>query len=135
MDKKQSAGPSYPWRSTNAGAMGVGQCPASPPPLQGNLKARVNHIEGKLKEPLPQPSGDCGMCRTCSRHTNQQEAMVSMLSTQSRILDSLQKNVLEIQRTLETVMRGENIQDVQLTFLMICCVPLYVKFLNDYHHT
>ncbi|XP_076133143.1 myosin light chain kinase 2, skeletal/cardiac muscle [Alosa pseudoharengus] len=46
------------------------------------------------------------MCRTCSKHTNQQEAMTSMLSTQAKVLDSLQKNVLDIQRTLETLMRG-----------------------------
>lgn len=116
MDKKQPAAPSYPWRNagSNAGAMGAGQSSASLPALLGNLKARVSHMEGRPKEPLPQPSGDCGMCRTCSKHTSQQEAMVSMLSTQSRVLDSLQKNVLEMQRTLESLMRGEHDQDVIL---------------------
>ncbi|XP_063065559.1 myosin light chain kinase 2, skeletal/cardiac muscle [Engraulis encrasicolus] len=51
-------------------------------------------------------SRDCVMCRTCSKHAKQQEAMASMLSTQARVLDALQKNVLDIQRTLESLKRG-----------------------------
>ncbi|XP_062397140.1 myosin light chain kinase 2, skeletal/cardiac muscle [Sardina pilchardus] len=106
MDKKQPATPAYPWRTASTGAIGPGQCAVTPPVLLGNLKTRVNNIEGKPTVPLPQPSKDCIMCRTCSKHTNQQDAMTSMLSNQARVLDSLQKNVLEIQRTLETLMRG-----------------------------
>ncbi|XP_031421714.1 myosin light chain kinase 2, skeletal/cardiac muscle [Clupea harengus] len=106
MDKKQPAAPAYPWRCATAGVMGSGRCTATQPADSGNLKTRVNNMEGKPNEPLSQPSGPCVMCMTCSKHTNQQEAMASMLSTQARVLDSLQKNVLEIQRTLESLMRG-----------------------------
>ncbi|XP_041954947.1 myosin light chain kinase 2, skeletal/cardiac muscle isoform X1 [Alosa sapidissima] len=106
MDKKQSATPTYPWRNVSTGATGPGQCPATRPAILANLKARLDNFEAKPTVPLPQPSRDCIMCRTCSKHTNQQEAMTSMLSTQARVLDSLQKNVLDIQRTLETLMRG-----------------------------
>lgn len=114
MDKKQPAAPAYPWRCATAGVMGSGRCTATQPADSGNLKTRVNNMEGKPNEPLSQPSGPCVMCRTCSKHTNQQEAMASMLSTQARVLDSLQKNVLEIQRTLESLMRGEHDQDIEL---------------------
>ncbi|XP_056588674.1 LOW QUALITY PROTEIN: myosin light chain kinase 2, skeletal/cardiac muscle [Triplophysa dalaica] len=56
---------------------------------------------------LPWSSGrGCPLCGTCAHHSTLQEAMTSQLSAQARLLDSLERKVLEMRTALEDLACG-----------------------------
>lgn len=45
--------------------------------------------------------GSCPTCRMCTHHSRQQEATSSQLSAQAKILENLERNVMDLKNALE----------------------------------
>ncbi|XP_030623520.1 myosin light chain kinase 2, skeletal/cardiac muscle [Chanos chanos] len=85
--------------------MGSVRCPAPLPVDLCTLETKVNDLHRKLDLLLSQNTGGCPMCLTCAQHKRQQEATASQLSSQAKLLESLERKVLNIQTALETVLQ------------------------------
>ncbi|KAL1250200.1 hypothetical protein QQF64_021205 [Cirrhinus molitorella] len=111
---------SNPWRKTyvlytgqkslqhNLHSMSVKgsmKCPL-PPSSPTTLEAKVDDLRFKVEQLLLSPEKSCPMCGTCVQHRTLQETVTSQLSAQTRLLDSLEKKVLEMRTALEELARG-----------------------------
>ncbi|XP_026092802.1 myosin light chain kinase 3 [Carassius auratus] len=76
------------------------KCPV-PPSSPTTLEAKVDDLRLKVEQLLLSPERSCPMCGTCVQHSTLQETVTSQLSAQTRLLDSLEKKVLEMKTALE----------------------------------
>ncbi len=60
----------------------------------------------KVEQLLLSPGRSCPMCGTCVQHSTLQETVTSQLSAQTRLLDALEKKVLEMRTALEELALG-----------------------------
>ncbi|XP_016359251.1 uncharacterized protein LOC107701696 [Sinocyclocheilus anshuiensis] len=81
------------------------KCPV-PPSIPTTLEAKVDDLRFKVEQLLLSPERSCPMCGTCVQHSTLQETVTSQLSAQTRLLDSLEKKVLEMRTALEDLARG-----------------------------
>ncbi|XP_050953449.1 myosin light chain kinase 2, skeletal/cardiac muscle [Labeo rohita] len=81
------------------------KCPV-PPSSPTTLEAKVDDLRIKVEQLLLSPERSCPMCGTCVQHRTLQETVTSQLSAQTRLLDSLEKKVLEMRTALEELARG-----------------------------
>ncbi|KAA0707251.1 hypothetical protein E1301_Tti002572 [Triplophysa tibetana] len=78
-----------------------------PPSNPARLEAKVDDLRFKVDQLLTRSSGrGCPLCGTCAQHGTLQEAMTSQLSAQARLLDSLERKVLEMRTALEDLSCG-----------------------------
>ncbi|XP_076874777.1 myosin light chain kinase 2, skeletal/cardiac muscle [Brachyhypopomus gauderio] len=82
-----------------------------PPPARDldSLEAKMDDLHRKLDQLLSRSStdggGGCPMCTICSQHTREQEATASRLSAQAKLLESLDRKVMEVRTSLEELAR------------------------------
>ncbi|XP_077074611.1 myosin light chain kinase 2, skeletal/cardiac muscle [Siphateles boraxobius] len=81
------------------------KCPV-PPSNPITLEAKVDDLLFKVEQLLLSPGKSCPMCVTCVQHNTLQETVTSQLSAQTRLLDSLERKVLEMRTALEDLARG-----------------------------
>ncbi|XP_043080409.1 myosin light chain kinase 2, skeletal/cardiac muscle [Puntigrus tetrazona] len=81
------------------------KCPV-PPSSPTTLEAKVDDLRFKVEQLLLSPGRSCPMCGTCVQHSTLQETVTSQLSAQTRLLDSLEKKVLDMRTALEELARG-----------------------------
>lgn len=62
----------------------------------------MDDLHRKLDQLLARSSGgSCPMCGMCTQHSRQQEATVSQLSAQTKLLENLERKVMELRNALE----------------------------------
>ncbi|XP_067303310.1 myosin light chain kinase 2, skeletal/cardiac muscle [Pseudorasbora parva] len=81
------------------------KCPV-PPSNPPTLEAKVDDLRFKVEQLLLSSGRSCPMCATCVQHKTLQETVTSQLSAQTRLLDSLEKKVLEMRTVLEELACG-----------------------------
>ncbi len=81
------------------------KCPV-PPSSNTTLEAKVDDLRFKVEQLLLSPGRSCPMCGTCVQHSTLQETVTSQLSAQTRLLDALEKKVLEMRTALEELALG-----------------------------
>lgn len=81
------------------------KCPV-PPSNPTTLEAKVDDLRSKVEQLLLSSGRSCPMCATCVQHHKLQETVTSQLSAQTRLLDSLERKVLEMRTALEDLARG-----------------------------
>lgn len=81
------------------------KCPV-PPSSPTTLEAKVDDLRFKVEQLLLSPGRSCPMCGTCVQHSTLQETVTSQLSAQTRLLDALEKKVLEMRTALEELALG-----------------------------
>ncbi|XP_056305813.1 myosin light chain kinase 2, skeletal/cardiac muscle [Danio aesculapii] len=81
------------------------KCPL-PPSNPTTLEAKVDDLRLKVEQLLLCSSRSCSMCGTCAQHRALQETLTSQLSTQTRLLDSLERKVTEMRTALEDLTHG-----------------------------
>lgn len=88
---------------------GFMKCPV-PPSNPTTLESKVDDLRFKVEQLLQSPGKSCPMCATCVQHNTLQETVTSQLSAQTRLLDSLERKVLEMRTALEDLARGMGIR-------------------------
>ncbi|XP_048035102.1 myosin light chain kinase 2, skeletal/cardiac muscle [Megalobrama amblycephala] len=81
------------------------KCPV-PPSNPTTLEAKVDDLRFKVEQLLLSSGRSCPMCATCVQHNKLQETVTSQLSAQTRLLDSLERKVLEMRTALEDLAHG-----------------------------
>ncbi|XP_058266312.1 myosin light chain kinase 2, skeletal/cardiac muscle isoform X2 [Hemibagrus wyckioides] len=76
--------------------------PASAACDPATVEVKMDDLHRKLDQLLARSSGgSCPMCRMCSQHSRQQEATVSQLSAQAKLLENLERKVMDLRNALE----------------------------------
>lgn len=76
--------------------------PASPACDSATVEIKMDDLHRKLDQILARSSaGGCPMCGICTQHSRQQETIVSQLSAQAKLLENLEKKVMDLRNTLE----------------------------------
>ncbi|XP_035378150.1 myosin light chain kinase 2, skeletal/cardiac muscle [Electrophorus electricus] len=83
------------------------------PPLPAHdldtLEAKMDGLHRKLDQLLSRSSAGgesgCPMCAMCSQHSREQEATASQLSAHAKLLESLDRKVMEVRTSLEELAR------------------------------
>lgn len=78
-----------------------------PPSNPATLEAKVDDLHFKVDQLLTRTLGRwCPLCGTCAHHSTLQDAVTGQLSAQTRLLDSLERKVLEMRTALEDLACG-----------------------------
>lgn len=81
--------------------------PASPACDPATVEVKVDDLHRKLDQLLERSSGgSCPMCGICTQHSRQQEATASQLSAQSKLLENLERKVMDLRNALEDLALG-----------------------------
>lgn len=82
--------------------------PASPACDPAAMEVKVDDLHRKLDQLLERSSGgSCSMCAICTQHSRQQEATASQLSAQSKLLENLERKVMDLRNALEDLTLGK----------------------------
>lgn len=81
------------------------KCPV-PPSCPTTLETKVDDLRLKVEQLLLGSSRSCSMCGMCVQHCALQDTLTSQLSTQARLLDSLERKVTEMRAALEDLTTG-----------------------------
>lgn len=104
----------------------------APPSNPATLEAKVDDLRFKVDQLLTRSTGrGCPLCGTCAHHSTLQEAMTSQLSAQTRLLDSLERKVMEMRTALEDLACGVENKSFFFILLMYIChyiVKIYVMW-------
>ncbi|XP_051515304.1 serine/threonine-protein kinase max-2-like isoform X2 [Myxocyprinus asiaticus] len=85
---------------------GSTKCPV-PPSNPITLEAKVDDLRFKVDQLLTRSSErGCLMCATCAQHSTLQEALTNQLSAQAKLLDCLERKVMEMRTALEELAHG-----------------------------
>lgn len=97
----------------------------APPSNPATLEAKVDDLRFKVDQLLTRSRGrGCPLCGTCAHHSTLQEAMTSQLSAQTRLLDSLERKVMEMRTALEDLACGmESDSDFVSLYCTFICIP------------
>ncbi|KAF4077955.1 hypothetical protein AMELA_G00193800 [Ameiurus melas] len=67
----------------------------------------MDDLHRKLDQLLARGSGgSCPMCGICTQHSSQQDATASQLSAQAKLLENLEKKVMDLRNALEDLAHG-----------------------------
>ncbi|KAI5095546.1 myosin light chain kinase 2, skeletal/cardiac muscle, partial [Silurus meridionalis] len=76
--------------------------PASPACDPATVEVKIDDLHRKLDQLLARSSGgSCPMCGACNQHSREQEATASQLSAQAKLLENLERKVIELRTSLE----------------------------------
>ncbi|KAK3547609.1 hypothetical protein QTP86_026288, partial [Hemibagrus guttatus] len=76
--------------------------PASATCDPATVEVKMNDLHRKLDQLLARSSGgSCPMCGMCTQHSRQQEATISQLSAQAKLLENLERKVMDLRNALE----------------------------------
>ncbi|KAM9445724.1 myosin light chain kinase 2, skeletal/cardiac muscle [Clarias gariepinus] len=81
--------------------------PPSPACDSATVEVKMDDLHRKLDQLLARGSvGSCPMCGMCTQHSRQQEATVSQLSAQAKLLENLERKVVDLRTALEELAQG-----------------------------
>ncbi|MCJ8741439.1 hypothetical protein PDJAM_G00070620 [Pangasius djambal] len=76
--------------------------PASPACDPATVEVKMDDLHRKLDQLLARSSGgSCPMCGICTQHSRQQEATATQLSAQAKLLENLERKVMDLRNALE----------------------------------
>ncbi|XP_046724938.1 myosin light chain kinase 2, skeletal/cardiac muscle isoform X1 [Silurus meridionalis] len=76
--------------------------PASPACDPATVEVKIDDLHRKLDQLLARSSGgSCPMCGACNQHSREQEATASQLSAQAKLLENLERKVIDLRTSLE----------------------------------
>lgn len=81
--------------------------PPSPACDPVTVEVKMDDLHRKLDQLLARTSGgSCPMCGICTQHSRQQDTTASQLSAQAKLLENLEKKVMDLRNALEELTHG-----------------------------
>ncbi|KAF5895015.1 myosin light chain kinase 2, skeletal/cardiac muscle-like, partial [Clarias magur] len=81
--------------------------PPSPACDSATVEVKMDDLHRKLDQLLARSSvGSCPMCGICTQHSRQQEATAGQLSAQAKLLENLERKVMDLRTALEELAQG-----------------------------